>query len=352
MTAYRVLAADLFGTIREEIPFQSFKYSKVLNAPGAFNAALNLWHPKCTRSNLDPGRTAIYVERDGTIVWGGILWTAQASDSGKSVDFGAEGWWSYFKRRLIRTTQTFAAADQLAIAQALMTYALAQPGSLTGITVGAETSGVLRDRVYYSYDRMPVAQSVEQLAAVIAGFDFSIETAWSAGAITKAFQLYYPKRGSRTNLVFDLGTSVTDASWQIDATTQANVVDVLGSGNGDAMLISTAADASSLAAYPLLEETVANKSVLVQATLDAQAGAEVISTSRPIETIPTLVARATTELTIGSFIEGDEVTVRASGGFFNVNGFYRILSYEVSVDENGRESISVSFGPTAPLSQQ
>lgn len=341
MAKYRFLVADLLtNTIREELPLSDVSFRKVLNRPGAFAASIPLRHPKATRANLDPGKTSIYVERDGVILWGGILWTVKSSGTEKIV-IGGEGFWSYFRKRLIRVTKTYAAQDQLFIARDLMNYAQGITNGNIGVTVGSETSGVNRDRTYYHYERKPIGESIEQLSAVDGGFDFAIDCAWSGSSITKTFVLSYPRRGRTTQITLDLATNVEGLEWEIDATKQANSVDALGAGNGDSMLISTASDPGT--GYPLYEDAVSYKDVTVQATLNKWASSWLAQERTPVETLPTIMARDTAEAAIGSFIEGDVLNVVASDGFVSINGQYRVVGYKIAVDQNGRESCALDL---------
>lgn len=107
MANYRVIFADLVppvgsSGIREEIPVNDLKWSKILNSAGAMSGWVDLDHPKCTRANIDPGGTAVYIERGGLLVWGGILWTAKVDTVTRKLELGAEGFWSYFKHREIK----------------------------------------------------------------------------------------------------------------------------------------------------------------------------------------------------------------------------------------------------------
>lgn len=360
--AYRYLVGDLDPAsgngIREEMPFSTVKYSHVLNGPGAFSATISHRHPKATRTNLDENRTAIHVERDGIIVWSGILWTARAGVRAGTLDIGGEGWWSYFRHRRIRTgsggpspstatARIYNTQDQLFIARDLINYAQGQLGGDLGIVVGSETSGVLRDRTYYAYERKNLGEAVEQLAAVNGGFNFAVDVAYdSSGIIVKTLRLHYPRRGRVTDVVWELGANLEDLTQATDGTRQANLVDALGAGDGDSMLIATAADTSQIAAgYPLLEDTVSFKDVSVPATLQAHADLELRQRARPLATLPTLLARpAAPDTTLGSFITGDSLTVRGEDGWISVNERMRILSWEVSVDENGKETVAVAFG--------
>lgn len=346
MARYRFLVGDLLtGVLREEMPFTDIKYSQVLNAPGAFTASIGLRHPKATRANLDPGRTVIYVERDGVLLWGGILWAANPSVDDAKIGVAGAGFWSYFRRRYIRTDKIYTATDQFAIAQDLLNYAQGITGGDIAVDVGAETSGVDRDRTYNSWERKNIGEAIEQLAAVEDGFDFAIDVAYdSGGTITKTFRPSYPQRGRSTAIVFELGTNLRGLSQQINAAAQANLIDVIGSGDGAAMLIATVSDASVLATYPLLEDVVSYKDVTETGTLTAHGNAELAARATPVETIPT-VAQAGPDTGLGSYITGDEITVRGHDGYVDVDDRMRITQFEVTVDDQGGENVALGLQP-------
>jgi hypothetical protein len=346
---YRFLAADLLtGTIREEIPFDGVKFGDVLNAPGGFSASTPLslarnGYDPIARNVLDPGRTAIHVERDGVILWSGILWTVRANIADQTVEYGAEGLWSYFRRRIIRSDVTFAGTDQAAIAQQLLTNAQAITGGNLGIVVGTETTGRTRDRTYLAVDRKPVAEAVEQLAAVLDGFDFSVTSAWNAGTIESTFRVHYPKRGTRTAIVADLDGPVGGFDYTIDATVQANELTAVGADTGSGPITATVADPGTLSAYPLLESTVSLTDVSEAATLDAHARARLAALRLPVATIPSVTFRPSGDLTVGAITAGDELRVIASAGYVNVDAWYRVVAWEVEVDTNGTETIRLTF---------
>lgn len=365
MATYRYLVGDLAPSsgngLREEIPFSTVKYSHTLNRPGGLEASIGLRHAKATRENIDPGRTAIHVERDGVIIWSGIIWAAGGDVSGATLKVSAEGWWSYFRRRLIRSgaggpspstasSRVYLNQDQLFIARDLVNYAQAQPGGDIGVIVGTELTtdngGVQRhrDRTYEHYERKGVAEAVEQLAAVQDGFDFAVDVAYEAGVIVKRFRLGYPRRGRITDMVWELGTNLEGFSQDVDAGRQANQVDAFGVGEGDSMLIATAADTTQLAQYPLLEGVVTFKDTDTIGMLQAQAAMALTNLARPVAQVPTLLARqGNPDTGLGSFITGDSVRVRASDGWVDVDERMRIMEWSASVDQDGREQVSVAF---------
>jgi len=359
VAVYTYLSADLLtGTVREELPLTGVRWSKVLNGPGALNANIRYTHPKATRANLDPGRTAIFVRRNGLVVWGGILWTARKVKGNDVLSLGCEGFWSYFRRRRLRHNIKFTNVDQLTIFKELIRYTQGQPvtqatsGNGTypqpngdiGVLLGDETSGVLRVKTINGFERSIVGNELESLASLSGGFDFAIEvTEPTSHNFVKTLRLGYPRRGRRTNIVFEQGKNVKLLDWQIDADRLENRVDALGSGEGPAMLISTAQDTNVLdQGYPLLDGTVSHKDVTRLETLAAHAQRRLTEHKLPVS-IPVLSLRVTEEGEVGSFIEGDECLVRADDGFVQFDNYYRVIEYLVDVSNEGDETIDITF---------
>lgn len=347
MPQYRYLVGDLVtGVIREEMPFSGVTYSQVLNGPGAFQATIGLRHPKATRANLDPGRTVIYVERDGVILWGGILWAVNVSADDGKIALSGEGFWSYFRRRVLRDSKTYTAVDQLAIAQDLITWAQSQPGGDINVAVGTETSGVARDRTYNDWERKPIGEAVEQLASVEGGFDFAIDADYSGGAITRTLRLSYPRRGRDTSIVFELGTNLGAFTQLVDAKVQANTIDIIGAGDGASMLIATVTDTSAVPPYPLLDDVLTYKDVTLVGTLEGHGDAALAARATPVETIPT-IAQFGPDTGLGSYITGDEATIRGTAGFINVEQRVRIIEISVKVDEQSSEQAVIALQPAS-----
>lgn len=342
--AYRYLALDLITEqVKEELPFRGVTYSQALNASGGFTGSIPVRHTKATRGTLDPGRTAIVVERDGVVAWAGILWAARARVEGDeaNVELLAQGYWSYFRRRVIRDTLTFAQVDQLQIARDILQHVLDDPNTGIEIDLGTGTSGVLRDRTYGFWERKQAAEAVEQLAAVQNGFDFRVDVQYDpAGGLDKRLVLTFPATGRRTNVVIDTDQGANSIDWLIDAERMATRVTATGDGEDEATRISVGEDASAYPAYPVLEEVFEHQDVSVQSTLDAHAAADLADIRRPIS-VPSVVVDAAR--VVGRIIPGDDVRLRVDDGFVQIDERRRVLGYEVTVTDEGRETARVDF---------
>jgi hypothetical protein len=105
---YRYYAVDLLtNTVLVEIPFVDVTYGRALSKAGSFsgsipvveaNAHLNLYE------NTMPGKTAIYILRNGVCVWGGIIWSRSYSPIDKELTVDGAEFISYLYHRMVWQT--------------------------------------------------------------------------------------------------------------------------------------------------------------------------------------------------------------------------------------------------------
>jgi len=354
MATYRFLAVDTCtDAIITELPLAGVTYSRRLNGAGTLSAVCPLTADDLTLSGIwvdgtEPTRRGVYVERDGVIVWGGIWWARDTTDSHTLQVSGGE-WWSVLRRRHITDTLVYVAGvdDQLDIARALVDYTQAKPGGDLLIDTGSGSSGRTRDRTYWGYEAKQVADAIEELAAVEDGFDFSLDCVWSAGVPARQFVVSYPRRGRSavsSGLVFSSGRNIIDWDWPEDGSRAANCVHGVGAGEGDSMLRSSVTRTDRLdAGYPLLEEVLSLKDVSVQSTLAAHVVDRVAAYASPV-TLPRIRVIGDQDPVVGSYICGDEVRIvldpcpRFPDG---VDTYRRIVAYDVSVSETTAETVEL-----------
>jgi hypothetical protein len=339
---YTYLAVDLMSnTILAELPLREVTFSQDLNQAGSFHGVLPLGDPRI--KNLDPagstqpGRTAIYVDRDGTLVWGGVIWTRRYSARrGRGHELASSGrrggestgghikdhaleldgmeFLSYFGRRLISDDLNYT-ADPLTIVRNLISYAAAKPGGDIGIVLDSTLSGLSITRSYDSFAMTPIDQAINLLSSETTGFDYAIDVQYDAGIPKKYLHLSYPRRGQIAGLtghVFDYPGNIVDYVWPEDATSMAVTVINTGSGNNATKIRSSASNPGLIdAKYPLLESTRAYSDVSDQATLDSRTIAELLVRDAPF-IIPELTIRADREPFLGAYITGDDVRVRVT----------------------------------------
>jgi hypothetical protein len=351
MATYRYLLTDVLnpGVRLAELPFESATYTHVLDAPGAFSGTMGLQQPAklagVLAEQLQLGQVSLWVERDGVIVWGGILWTSDADIDAGTITYAGEGWHSYFRRRVLRARKVYVQQDQTTqIAKNLIDYAQSfLGGSISVDTSGVQATGVLRDRTYESYERKNIGEAVDQLAAVENGFDFRYDSAYTTGGdLSVRFLTSYPPTGRHTEIVLEVGKQLAALGIKTDGTSLATNVDAIGAGEGDIKLLATVSDPGLLGVYPMLDDVVSFTDVSVQATLTGHARKRLSQGASPV-VIPSVEWDPSLEPVIGSFLAGDIVTVRGGVGIAQLDSLFRITTIEVSVDDAGGETGKLSF---------
>lgn len=358
MTTYRYLFADLLtNQVIAELPLTAVNFTQSLNSAGTFSGTIQLAGSNPAALNVDagttPGRTAIYVDRDGILVWGGVIWSREYSSANQHLTIQAREWESYLERRRITTTQVFTNVDQLQVARQLVNTMQTVPYGNVGIQVGSETSGVTISRVFYSYELKSVYSALLDLSRSNAGFDFNIQVAYDgAGVPTKKLVLSYPYSGTRysssspTAPVFEFPAgNVVEYSYPEDGSTAANVLYAVGAGSNEGKQIATATASDKLAdGWALLEDS-ANYGDITDATLLSNlAVGQVQAVSYPPTTMK-IVAPPYVNPVLGSYKIGDDCRIRIQDDRFpsGLDTVYRITALSLTAGENSAERVTLTL---------
>jgi hypothetical protein len=372
VSAYRIVAADLRSGRRiADLPLADLSYSAVLNGVGEANGTLRFPPPSTPEGRalgaiwndaVDEVRRLLIIERDGVVVWAGVIWASPYSDGDQSRQVHAADLWSYLRRRVATTSRNFRQVDQFQIARTLIqdaeaVYAFLGADPVIQVETGT-LSGVLRDRFYPFYELPNVGESIEELAAVQNGFDFGIDVFWSGEDLARVVRFYYPRRGrpaSETNLVFELGRNLVAFEWPSDGTRYANFFHQSGAGDGPATLAALAANTTSIlppeaggGGYPVIQETESDGDISVGATLEARANARLASRLSPV-VIPSVKVRADQDPVFGSYSLGDSARLIVPPGISprfpdGLDTTRRIIGWTVNVDDQGNEEIDLVLG--------
>ncbi|WP_189056045.1 hypothetical protein [Longimycelium tulufanense] len=290
---------------------------------------------------LYPGNTALYVERGGSFVWSGLVWTVEPDYAGGTATLNAEGWLSYYKTRFLEDDQVFRQVDQAEIARSLLFYCTRHgPGSDIGVELGTETTGRLRDRTYLGSERKQIGEAIEQLSAVIDGFDFSFDSEWHAGRVRTVFRVHYPARGRDRGMVLEQGRNTDIPAATIDGTALVTAVTMVGADNDDGTGPVTVSRSVPPIRTPRLEAVETHADVTERSTLEEKAGHRL-----RLGTTPVTLPRIELYPEWPGFREvmvGDLVTVRGGYGLYPIDGQWRVTERAIEVDKTGAERIRVT----------
>jgi len=348
-TTYRYLFADLLtNEILAELPLTGVSFTQQLNQSGTLNGHVLLSALQSAQFNVNaatiPGRSAIYVDRNGALIWGGVIWNRTYNSAEQILNITAREFESYFERRRISTTENFVNTDQLVIARTLIDDAQLVPNGDIGVITGSETSGVLIDRVYYDYELKNVYQAIQDLSRQEDGFDFLIDVAYDnvTDEPKKTLVLAYPRSG----VIYD----INDPEALVFIFPAGNIVEyntifALGAGTNEGKLISIAEDTTKLTdGWPVLED-VANYSDVTDSTvLDELSLGQVLAVSYPPTTVK-IVVPAYIPPTLNDYNIGDDARLIITDERFpgTLDAIYRIVALNVQPGEDGPERVTLTL---------
>ncbi|WP_053849622.1 hypothetical protein [Streptomyces sp. NRRL B-24085] len=369
-TRYTYYTADLAtGAITDELPLYDATFSTELNEAGEFRARLPLGDPRVgvhrPRELTEPGRAALYVERDGVLVWGGVIWTVKYTSADQHLEIGAAGFLSYFDHRrvlpadfdpavpdLASVTVSFTDRDQCDIARDLVAIAQAHRGGDIRVRPEADTrSGVTRTLVYPGSDLKSTGEALRELASLEDGPDFLFDMAYgSDGRPVRRLRVGTPHLGQQgTPHVWEYGANLIGYTWPADGASTASRVFALGEQGEAGQLVAVAEDPAT--GRPLTETEVSYVHLTDPELLRSQARSALAAVSAPV-VLPELTVRADLEPVLGSYQVGDDALVVIKDVFFpeGVRFGVRITGIEVTPgNDAGEEQVQLTVTPATDI---
>ncbi|MFJ5291371.1 MULTISPECIES: hypothetical protein [unclassified Streptomyces] len=303
---YRAVFCDLrTDRVLDVLPLTETKFDDYIGKSGSLSATVPLPDAALAgraRAALVPGRTAVWLERDGDIWWGGVLWTCTPSSDERGrvqVEFQAGTFDSYLDHRILAQDVSYTALDQFEIARLLVAHAQEQPGGDIGIQLGHEMSGVARDCVLAYSSLTRIRELLDQQAQLADGFEWRVHCYRDAeGRRAKRLQLGHPTiTTSSFDIVLDHPGQVITYSLPADSTVQADVWVARGdspntdqSEESQPLTVAVESPGDLADGWPRLESTSDHSGVTDEATLRSLAGAELARQRMP-EVIPEITVR-------------------------------------------------------------
>jgi hypothetical protein len=361
-TTYRYLFVDLLSnTIIGELPLTDVSFTQQLNQPGVFQGHLLLSGVNANKYNVSastiPANCGLYVDRDGILVWGGVIWGRTYNSNSQTLSFSAQEWISYFDHRRVTQDVDFENIDQLVIAKTLIENAQTATYGDIGVgynSAGQTVSGVLVSRTYYNYEFKNVFQAIQDLSRQADGFDFSIDVEYDA--ITdlpiKNFNTYFPRSG----LVYSYGDpdvpvftfpagNMVEYEYPEDGSVVANTVYAFGAGSNEGKQLATGQDTTLLLdGWALLETTANYSDITDQTVLEELALAQALATSYP-PTVLKVVVPAYVDPVFGTYQLGDDARIIITDSRFpnTLDEIYRIVGLTVEPGEDGPERVTLTL---------
>jgi hypothetical protein len=319
MAVYTYLFYDLLSnTALAELPCFSVSFDRAIGKASNCQFSLHLDQDGLPNTIVlgatTPGKTALYIDRDGKLVWGGIIWTRTYQSNGKALEFTAQTFESYASRRLCRVNKSFTGIDSRNILLDLYAGLMLDEGySNIGVTVPAQFTDnplfhaqlVARDFEFRTYQDL-----LDTNAQGDNGPEYYIEPQYDGSGIPQKIlivgSLKVGNPVSASGLVFEYPGSVADYTFPENVSSAGNRHFALGAGDSTLMLWSEADNTATYVSggYPLIDDVVSYKDVSVQSTLDAYARQAARTNQIPISPI-SIMTKAETVPVYGSYNLGD-----------------------------------------------
>jgi len=323
---------------------KNFQWQKVRNDAGSVSFDLNLEQYEAYLEEIgfgdepynfmETGRNDIRVKRNGQWLIGTniIKFDYGVDETAVTIKVSCTGYLNYYKKRYVDID--YDDTPQELIMWGVIDQCNQEYGGDYGITQGVHIGeSIERDR---HQKRKEVKSFLQQMSNVRAGVDFEItadkklNTFIAQGAYRPDVRLVYP--GNIAS--FGFSRSVENVS---------NYIYGVGSGNGEDAVQTPSEDKPSEDYLYRREQIASYNSVIDEGTLQQNIDALVHFTKDPIE-LPTITAQINT-LDLSTIGIGDTILVQMTGSkmLSHIDGYYRIESITCSVNDQGDESVDLTF---------
>lgn len=353
MSTYRYMFADLLtDKVTCELPLYGTFFTRRICKAGEFGGSIGLntegLSNRDTINGTVPGRTALYIERDNQIVWGGIIWSRTWQEQSKSFQYYGQTFDSALFKSSVDNSLSYTNVDQRNIVRDLFLRSQAYPGRDMRIRVPPPfPNNIVRSPNFYWYDSWTFGKALDYMAEFDDGLDYYVDSSYDAFGDFQRFLVLNDRVGApmdSTQLVFDFPGSIKNFWYPENASKGATTVVGIGSGEGAASIRTAVTNQTMInAGFPDLIEFYTNKDVTVLSTLQQKVARELIDLNIPV-VAPTYEIEADRTPPFGSYSLGDYARIHIESDRFpdGVDLTTRIVGWDVKpTQSSGAEEVKI-----------
>jgi len=317
---------SLSGAYLATLPFRNLQGEQFLTKPDQYRWDLPLHHPNITRATFFPGKTEMWLWRNGVKVFAGPVWDATASSQSQTIDCAAEGLESYFDVRRISADVTIVGtlAD---IAWQLIADSQAMTDGNLYITRGTTGSTISSTAKYAAKEGMYILDAINDLSAS-GDFDFEITA-------DRVFNITCPRGESRAPERLEFGGNVTRYSDTLMGKFEAN--DILVKGP-DTWVSQPTIDTAKRSEYGLRQYVDSNTSLKTQDLLNGYSE-RILNLRRDPREVPQIGVRSEIVNPLEGHISLGQITrLVIDDGWVQYDQDMRLTGFQVSVEKNASET--------------
>jgi hypothetical protein len=337
------------------LPVTDLEYGPEVSGPGELSGTLS---PRLVASHpslADPGTTEIFVESEGQLEWGGLIWDVRTQGSEYRIE--AASWSSYLQKRFDLDGEhggrgPYVYADRCQVIRNIWAYAQSVPDGNLGVTVDATTStskiGTPSDVHHsYWYDTKSLGDQVDELVSDQGTPEYTCTTSWNSSKtdVIKRIKLGWPRLGTRRrDIEFSSGVNIIDDPEKtISGDEYAQVVIGTGAGDGSAKLRQISAVRNgrlrleAVAAWPEIN----GNDVLKQRVEWERAWRQTMGA------VEQVTIRDTPAAPFGSWQVGDDIYTRVHNDWTSFTGWCRVTGWRIRPTAAGGPQAVVDLKPSA-----
>jgi hypothetical protein len=338
-------------------------FGRFLNAVGYMNCDLNLHDNLSKKIRVSPDLHDWGVYRNGVKIEGGRITTAGLTTDTRVLSLTGDTWLGYLAQRTMpfdpskplnfvtklnssAVTQTnvvsltYSNVDLFDVVRSLINYVFSD-GNAIPLTFDFNDSGIVQTLNFDASDGSDLLSRITDLANQAQGFDFEISPDCN-------LTMYAPQKGTYSLYRLNLQRNVHAIPAYTNAGIKANRLTVNGSGQGGSSSRATVVveDTVSQQTRRIIDAAVDVGTVSSRSVLSRMAQSDLVLATQEQVTFQVVV------LTQGRNLwelvsPGDYVWVDADLEYDEVGAYYRCLSMEGEITEQGDEYVTFSFGPSS-----
>lgn len=240
------------------------------------------------------------------------------------------------QRRRVQSALTYTGDTKWEIVSALLAHTQGQIGGDLGLVMGDDIGGATHDRAYEVDKEIGAAITELGTSATEAHrFDW-----WTDPDMV--LQMASPTRGTFRDFSAVYGETIGSGSRTVDPTQYANHVAGIGDPEATTRYTSQAADLASRV-EGRFEAVWADPDLTVQATVNARTDAERVSRELILPSYAFKLTKGA-EWSPEDLWTGDTCRLVIRAGRLDLNIVERVETVDISIDDNGAESVSVTWG--------
>jgi hypothetical protein len=353
MAKYRYIFADLLtDKVTVELPLYGTTFSRRICKVGEFGGSFGLNTDGINNGDVIngtiPGRTAVYVERDSQLVWGGIIWSRTWQEQSKSFQYYGQTFDSYLYLSDIRNTLKYVSQDQRNIVIDLLARSQAMP--YRGLRIGAPPTfpnNIVRTVDFFWYDAWTFGKAFDYMAEFDNGLDYYVDVRYDGFGDFERRLIVDNRIGASlddTQLTFDFPGSIKNFWYPENASRGATTISGIGAGEGAASIRSLAVKQALLdGGHPELVQFYTNKDIKSLTTLQSHLNQEMRLLQTPVVQ-PTYEIESDREPHFGSYALGDYAHIKLDSVRFEtpLELTTRIVGWDVKPSQSsGAEEVKI-----------